>query len=356
MNRKLRTFTTDPYGETAGLLLCAPWNDNAGKREGGTGAPERGVDSVTARAFAAAKLSMRGANYSDTERLEFAAYAVARVMEDAASWQPDTVHGSAADVLKYVRRMEVRTDVLNSAAERVPAELATFTRLSGMAANYRRGIDRDRARDAEHAATQAASEDFTPRMGAAELAPVSPRAAQLAAMEALASIGLPRLGRAFPLAYAAVRDGNAELCAAELGAPNAGAFRVRLNAARKCIPSAKRYSFAEHLNATGLLDAGGRSVKGTHAAKLDGPSKALRTRDGATHPAPPVFPVDARTDRRLIRKRATAPEWTLSLHPATAARLRRAAELRKARAIETDPAERASMDAERGTDYRKVSA
>jgi hypothetical protein len=326
-------FTTDPYAELAGIP----------------------VHELPSRTYAAAKLAMQSSEYSHDDRLDCSAAIIGRLMADAQDHmnRVPAKHGAARDVLAYMRRAELRAP---SYGETIPSSLASFSRMSGMAANFRRSLDRRRAAEDRAMAASAASADFTPRMAedaTTDLATQRPEAAHAAAREALAALGLPRLGRAYPLAYAAVRAIPERTALAELGigshAASDGATRVAvssaLSRARKAVPSAQRWDMAEHLRAVGLLDTEGCAMKPTRSrntsANLD-----TRERTSQRH-------MDAALEQRHTAPdpRSEPADWTRDLAPATDARLARAVELRRMRADARKLAEREALDAERGHSY-----
>lgn len=368
---------------------------------GAAGVP---VSELASRAFAAAKLSMGASGYSHDDRLDCASRIVALILSDAASEGAAPVarcsatycdgrsagvryvtddHGASVPVpacTAHATRHAVATGETVPAYFRDGRPLATFGRMTGVASNFRRSLDRRRVAEAKAAATGSGF-DAEPT-GVAEartaLATISPEAAHAAARDALAALGLPRMGRAYPLAYAALR-GTAERDAlAELGigthSASDGAARVAvskaLSKARKAVPSAARWDFAGHLQALHLLDTGGVALKPRQSTRETGkgadmdalaPSalaeqrsawdaaengRELRTSqrnaDAAlkiTHAAPtPVAP-------------GYEPSWTRALPANVDRRLARAVELKRERAQTGAAADRAPLDAERGASY-----
>lgn len=377
------------------------------------------------RALAAASLAMRGSMYAPEDRAECAAVISETLLSKAqrrdrysapdlsgplgAPCADSAERGAMLRRLDNWHRQGSMLDFLRTAPTgEILRSDATFTRMSGIAANYRRSIDRTRIREEQEAGERAATEGFRVPSFAdtlSELAELHPVAAHRAAREALSALGLPRLGKAYPLAYAAVR-GIAERSAChELGigadSRTDGAARVAvskaLSKARAAVPSyspdapegtgrpsdvlrwisnaergAERFTFNGHLSALMLLDSEGRSVKAsysrTHSADLD--TRDRTSQDSALRSGIISPEVSASKTRKMsaaqvgaslrragTRERLTtvgphaSQHWREGLTDVQRARLMRASELRRLRADSPDAAERDRSAAPAGLPY-----
>lgn len=325
------------------------------------------LETVRSRCMAAARLSMRGDSYSSEDRADCAAMLLAEL------W----------------------------ATARTPSGLnrddCTMTRLVGMAANRRRSLDRDRARDSLDAANRAAAEFSTDHALPGEDSPWdgedaapwtikrrrshsepmrqphgSPRdvlryldavervrdsatcwpiqwgaflrdsrqpvvlgGARCSAMDMLASLGLPRLGRAYPAAYHAARTAtgvDVETVARELGC-SPDTLRQRVKRSLEAVPSRETHPARLHADLLGVT-AQAPTRKQT-AAPLEAEE---RTAQNGAEPS----------TRRLAGGRRVwngeaAADWTLTLPASTRRRLRTAAMLSRARVAKRAAAEHAEL-------------
>lgn len=285
------------------------------------------------RCAAAAKLAMRGANYDAEDRADCAAKIAADVLGNGRQ----NMRGTAADVLRFIdwglSHPATVAAMLAEDVAAIPAAAASFSRLYGMAANYRRGLDRQRSRDAADAARRAETDGFLPHVPAEDPAyRGTPWGARRTAVEMLRALGM--LGRVvesgpvWTAAYAAAR------AAAGLDAPEIAAeldisydtYRAHLSRAAKRFPSSAWAGIPEHSDALSIPE-GGRAVKAaysrTHSADLEA--------DWRTRPDN-AAPVSVRVgETRDALSLSIRPSWTLDLPHATAARLHCAADLKRAR-------------------------
>jgi hypothetical protein len=210
-----------------------------------------------------------------------------------------------------------------------------------MASNLRRTVERDRARDAVDAADRAAAA-FAPGLAfqAGQDRPeVTPAGAHRVAREMLASLALPRLGRAYPLAYSAARSAagvDRETVAAELGYSSADVMRVYLSRARKAVPSAATHAELEHADLLGITAE--RETAKHGAAPLEAGERYAPD-------APAPVKVRAIPGGRKVWNGETAAAWTRDLPPSTRARLRTAAMLNRERVAKRAAAEHAALKA-----------
>lgn len=310
------------------------------------------ADDLWSRCMAAAKLAMRGKEFSHDDRTDCAADIAARHW--AAAVEASAIVSVIAD-----RRVRIGGDgasggVMYSAKSRQkskddrsvvrvatdalrPDHAPSFGTLYGQASNWRRSLERRRVHETEIAARNAADSfgDAVIQDTPEELRS-SPEAARDRAADMLGALGLPRLGKCFPMAYRAARqsmggDVAAELIAKELGT-TLTALDMSQSRARKRIPSLATMDKAAHADAlhipTGGVALKPSKTRAEHRSFLDGGDSDWRTRPETE------APVTVRTDRRLIRKHDRRPAWTEGLPPTTAARLAKAAELRRERAAE----------------------
>lgn len=268
------------------------------------------VETVRSRCAAAARLAMRGEMYSPDDRADVAAELLARLYAETP-----TPAG-------------------------LPFELASMTRLIGMASNMRRTLDRDRARDAQDCADRAAAA-FSPGLAhlqEQERAETGPDAAHGRARDMLSALGLPRLGRAYPVAYTAARSAQGvelETVAAEMGARDADALRLKAWRAVKAIPSLQTHTRTAHADLLGLT---AEREGATHAAPLEAPERyALET----------AAPVKVRRlpGGRRVWDGKTRASWTEHLTETQRTRLRTAALITRERVARRAAAEHAELRA-----------
>lgn len=225
------------------------------------------------------------------------------------------------------------------------APLPTFAALYGAACNVRRTIARQRARDAVHAAELAARDAFTPSLpdDAPEVRG-TPWGARRAALDMLRALGLDERtacrkgGPLWTAAYAAARAAaglESDAIAAELEL-TAAQYRQHLSRAAGRVPSAACLPLSAHAAALGMED----TTPGVKATKTRERSADL-AQDWRTRPDD-AAPVAVTLDAAPVLP-ATLPDWTNGLPYATAARLARAAAIRRARG-------QAKTDEQRSTD------
>lgn len=298
------------------------------------------------RCQAAARMGMRGQNWSTEDRMDAAADALERAL--GASYTPPAWSGTAADVLAWVALAEGL-----AATGRVPNECAAFGRLTGYVANYRRGLERTRERDSQAAMDRAAELEFT-AWTAADVSPVkgTPVQARRTAIELLAAIGqLDRVvhwGPVWTAAYAAARtasgtDMDADALALELDLKPA-TYRQHLKRAADRLSG---YGARERSDGTWDLTAwadalslptGGRALKPsrsrTEAANMgdraDGWRDYLKPADHA--------PVEVRRMGGAKRVRMGRSAWAIALERGTPQERRTAARLAAAAAIRRERA------------------
>lgn len=337
------------------------------------------TETVLSRCTAAASLAMRGENYSTEDRLDCASKLLERLWSDAR-----TPHGLD------------RAD-------------CTMTRLSGMAANYRRGLDRLReverraaASDAfrpaiapsvedhsvegdpwtVHAATPRHAEpmsqphgspadvlryldtvetirdrctawpaSWSPMLRETAATTVALGGAHQRAQDMLAAIGLPRLGKLYPVAYMAARTASGvpvETASAELGYSSPDTARVilnrRLKAARKVTAFPPIPAPLETAHRVGLTAERDGSLE-TAAPMVE--TTAPHGCDGCK--ADPMACEDHRVrvvkipGGRKVWNGTAAADWTADLHPTTRRRLHTAAMLNRARVAKRAEGERAAL-------------
>lgn len=283
-------------------------------------------------------------------------------------------------------------------AETFPADWASMMRLRRHAGHWRRDYIRraDRTEDID----AAAEAGFSPR--AIEADPVEVLTVDQAharARDLLAALGLPRMGKAYPLAYVAARFSSAvaladddeamALIASELGYdPTAGngrgggdTFRKAISRARAAVPSAARFPMAAHLDILGVdiwrEPSGATPLPANFAASVqrtrahDGRHQDDREREG-TRIRPgdrtpnvrgSVVPLAPVTERRIgattasakvagkvtpARRRATPAAWTLTLPAPSRRRLAMGAALMRKRVAAKSAGDRNAQRLARG--------
>lgn len=296
--------------------------------------------------------------------------AAARMALTGKQWTPDDRADCAGHIL-----LETLSKVDGAGAAEstwhLPADVASFRRLVNLAANYRRSVEASRRRDDDDAAERGLHDAGEDPALAALLRPVSPTSddAHRAAREMLGTLGVPRLGKLYPVAYTAAREyiareaqtdetgretGRAVLvkraadtaaAAAELGMTPAALRKAQsVERIARNLPSVSYRGAAEHGALLGLevpaSPARKASATRTRSADIGDRANGWRTRPEA--PAP----VSCRTGER--RTDITPPAWTSTLPRTTAARLETAARMRAERAAAKDAAKRAADRAAAG--------
>jgi hypothetical protein len=302
------------------------------------------VADFRSRCAAAAKLAMRGQNYDAEDRADCAAKIAAETFGNGRAG----LRGTPRDVLRYLDWTErYPATVAALAAEDVaaiPASAATFSRLYGVAMNYRRALDRQRVRDAADAAERARNDSFTPHVPSEDPAlRGTPWGARRTAVEMLRDLGalgaVVEPGPLWTAAYSAARSAaglESREIAAELDI-GYDTLRAHLSRAAGKLPSCSALGIPEHAEALSIPEPVARKASATrnHAAT---PSDT----DWRTRPAT-AAPVTCRIDRSAVGNVDT-PNWTLDLPAATRARLAHGARINRMRA-EAKP--RATRDRDR---------
>jgi hypothetical protein len=317
----------------------------------------------------AAGLAMKGKAYSHHDRADAAAEITLRVWQaareagritSALSAAPTSLGGQVK--MGKGKKAKARPDQLVKEAA-VPAKMCTMKILYGHACNLRRGLIRDRERQSKLGALEAREHGFVahaPSM--AHGIPADPREAHEAARGMLGELGLARLGKAYPMAYAAAREAagmTGDEIAAELGTKRGTLVSTISRQAAK-VPSGKVYSYRQHADAlhvdehrdavtpkdgAGLAESMGERQKPEDEFPNTGTPThseyflARYKREHGPHAEPPAqsrraivpeHPVSERkTRKRQPWNGRTAAAWTADLHPATRARLHRSAMIQR---------------------------
>jgi hypothetical protein len=216
----------------------------------------------------------------------------------------------------------------------IPADRLKRGELYGRASNVRRSMEAE-ARHLEGWGDDFDGGTAPPPAARLELTP-DPRTARAHAVHILDLLGCARLGRVFPAVYAVCRAVQGVTVAEDARTldldPDTAQTRVR-RAARQ-LHSARVYGPKSHRLALHLDDAPHRVY---HGVRFD-PAEGQWRGDGAAQPDP--APVQVRAGSRTP---ASAPTWTLALHPATKRRLELAASRSRARTAQRTPEERATV-------------
>lgn len=377
-------------------------------------------------AMAAARLVLTGEAWSEDDRTECAGYIAAAVMG-----QPVHRHGTAREVLAYIARVERAPLMARQYMDAIPAERASMTHLRHHAMDWLKAERRARTR-LEMAATAAAERasftaDLSGEMDGREITldlwtvrPATPAHAtpmgqphgapsdvleyirrvervrdhatawpvhwgpmlrtdsrpavalagpRATAMDLLAALGLPRLGRAYPAALAAACSAagmSGEEMAAAIGADRKTAEKRARRAMDDHVPSRTllssdrpRYTrttdgrevvsgespaLMAHLDIIGVtaeLETGkAHAAPREDSTRTDdgAPDCRCRTgedgeRDSRTPLECPAHPLTSRSlpGRRRHWDGVKSADWTRSMHPQTRARMAAAAKLARGR-------------------------
>lgn len=320
-----------------------------------SGPPLISILELQSRCYAAARLSMMGANFSPDDRFD----AASRILADV--WA--TIVESGAPLLTMTQRVPTSLQgdgVTYSAKSRqkskddapdvwadIPAirksDAPTFSTLAGRAANLRRSLERDRARDAVDAAERAATEAFLPYVPDAD--PVvrsTPAAAHELAQEMGRAMALDARRPVYVATYTAARSASGEgsdVVAAELEmAPSA--YRKALQRGREAISAA--YAAPHEMADALYLPDGGYALKPS-ASRMR--THAIGERDAGWRDSQraygirPVAIGEAPLPAGALP--VAPPEWARDLKGTTAARLRHAARRSSEMALGKSDAERA---------------
>lgn len=323
------------------------------------------LSDLMSRCHAAARMTLRGADYSTEDRLELASKLLSKATT-AEYAAPLCGCGGPADYrVKLTGPMAGMTQPLGLCvrhSRRVPMARRTrpqdfpvvapsFTRLTYWAQNERRALDAQRRRDDEHAAVEAAQEAFLPNVsdewdgGRQTLRTVAE--CHRLALRMLGDIGLRPLRKgdanAYAAAYAAARSGTllaldvdapGEVTAEELSITYAN-LRAAISRAPKRIPSADARSKRAHRNALFLpTDDAGVSLKPSRSRTM---SADLESKAWDADPQKGNRPI---TETRTQPTAATAPDWTTDLQHATRLRLNATAQRRRNTAATKSAAQR----------------
>lgn len=292
-------WTDDAYADVSELYNATLRDDPNGKD--GT------ITVYSGYAMAAARLSLRGAAWSEDDRVECAGMIAAEVT--GAAKAPRT--GTPQEISAYIEWCWAHPALARRHADCIPRAMLSMTRLTGMAANWRRAEESRRDRDQRAMRERAVTTGFTATAetfqdttfeptedralriardrvqralrhvqnaptraervsryidAVSELHPVQraeAHAPHVQARAVLGALGLPRLGRAYTAAYvaavapstAAGNDERADImraAATELRASSVDVLRVQVNRARKAIPSAETHGYLAHADVLGV--------------------------------------------------------------------------------------------------------
>lgn len=324
------------------------------------------VTDLQSRCAAAARMALRGQNWSAEDRADCAADLVCRVWSDVVeSNRIGSRAGKVRSSVAYGDRVTYSQKSPQKSLDRVdtdarvatiPADLATFTRLYGLASNYRRGVERQRERDIADAMLNAerASDFHAFTEAPASEVGGTPWQARRTALELLRTIGLlgesesPHWGPVWTLAYASARavesaewDGNgiARDAVAEELELTPDALRQHLSRAVARIPAAATHTRAQWAEAL-YVPTGGVALKPSRSRTLsadmgtrqNGPRDYLKPEDHAR--------VESRRDGRIIRRTDRLSDWGKALAKGTPAQRRTAARLQTATDIRRGKVER----------------
>lgn len=356
------------------------------------------VTVYSGRAMAAARLSLRGKAWSEDDRVECAGAIAAHVMASRYERRA-TMTGTPQEVSRYIEWVWAHPLLARRSEIAIPYADATMTRLMGLASNWRRGEERRRA--TEHRAhservtltgmvTAQTSQDETydaiehraanvhrdraasalrselksiralPNRAARVSAYVDVVMAATDAVQAadtdvhhvkardlLASLGLPRMGRAYVAAYTASampgaenrgvsneeRAATAHDVAETLG-HNPVSLRKALQRSRLAIPSAETHDYMAHADIMGVT---AETDAPHHGATAQVSDWREHDRDDACtcKDAPldcPTHPTSTEIDEWYLMPSTRLAAWTDSLPASTRDRLAEASKLRDDRA------------------------
>jgi hypothetical protein len=337
---------------------------------------------LRSRCAAAARLAMAGDRYSPEDRADCAAAVMSRYLTGAYSAPlcgcggPALVRylvcddlGNATDGgLRCYRHAPIPAQRRElTARDRWSAIDATFTALFHDAADYRRSVDAQRARDDVDAAARAAHAAFLPNVqGDTAEVRGTPWGARVTALDMLRLMGELKPGQspsgpAWTAAYCAARAA-AGMDAGEVAEEmemDAATVRQHLKRASDRI-GARLTGATAPLPGTSDMRVSRTAHRAYLAQVIGTPEpialKATATRQRAagmgedtawrTRPET-AAPITARIDTAAIGA-PTAPDWTTALPRPTAQRLETAARLRRARAATRDDAQREQVRRDAG--------
>lgn len=324
----------------------------------------------------------------DAAELMSTARAAARLALRGASF-PESVR---EDCRSHLLLWAVQKNAQSRTPDRFSRESFSYGKLAGEAANYRRSVEAQRAREQADIAARSVhgfrSGDKLP-LGDRPSG-LTPDAAREEAVAMLSALGLPRLGRLFPVVYGACRQGaalvpvlrqvtdkqgrvldvptgataleirpaDADAVAAELGLSVAALRKLTQRAPDK-IPACSagdvetvvtradgtltthiraRYGAPEFCSALGMED------DSANARPVGRAPRAARQNHSGDRERPDVdAPIANRVDkaqRHDKRRRTPVPEWVSKLTPTQRARLEHGVEVKRARMNAKTPAER----------------
>lgn len=289
---------------------------------------------AASRCFAAARMALKGEKWGHTSQVDCAADVLTDVL---SATLPTARTGRPADVLRWVAFCERFPTAARRYAEGIPAAALSFTRLYGMASNWRRAEVSRRERTDKVSLTAAVA-----GMMEQSREPGEPGTARATAVELLDGLGLARLGKLYPVAYAAARESDGltgDEIADELSMAPA-TLRKQISRAASKVPSSNVHGYREHAEAlridehrpagkrqNGLLNPGGTDSNEWRGNGAQTPDAGPLT---ITHVEPQTTAWDG----------SQTAQWANGLRPSTAARLAHAARLQRDRSAALSPADR----------------
>lgn len=276
----------------------------------------------------AAALALKGEKWSGEDRADVAAQLVCQVWEKAVSQRantsavevaPTSLAGPAPKMPKG--KIAKSAPKARMTVDAVPASLCKGSDLYGAASNIKRAMISERDRLEKVGAERARSHGFrTGNVGAyPEGIPADPAAAHTHTRQILCDLGVARLGKLYPAAYAACREAagmtGAEI-ADELGI-SAGSLKRLRSTSAQLLPSAQVYGAQVHADALRVdeyapplrtLDAVLPESNGERIR----PGHAFPNVPGAIVPVAPVAAFSVRGGRRKWDGESGA-EWTRRL-------------------------------------------
>lgn len=306
-----------------------------------------GHEEALSRCFAAARLALRGERWGYTFQVDCAADLFTDLLTETLS-QPAT--GTPQEVSRWIDfcwQFPLSAAKYADAETGIPRAKLSMTRLYGMASNWRRGHERAAER-LRRAAVEGMSIADSALGAPVERPAATPTAARQTAIDALSELGLARLGKLYPVAYAAAREADGltgDEIAAELGV-NAATLRKQISRAGTKVPSAATHTYREHAE-TLRVDEYRPAGKRGEVKPMSGPESNDWRGAGAPVPVHPVkVSMAAPTAREWDGNRCA--DWAKDIPATTAARLAYAAKLQRERAKNADALDREARRAAAG--------